>query len=455
MATATTEPVRLPPTLRLPKTVQGIGFLTARRQVVAALRRRYGNAFTVSLPVFGKTVVISDPILVKDLFSTSSDVVGRAKFTLGGVIGPGSTFGLDGDDHLQRRRLLVRPFHGKRMRSYEHIIEEEVMREIATWPEGREFETLRPMLRLTLSAILRAVFGAEGPALDELRNLLPPAVTLGSRIALLPPTLRRDVGPWSPGGRFLEYRRRYDGVIDSLIAEARADPAFEERSDVLALLLQARYEDGEPISDRHIADELLTLLTAGHETTATTLAWTVERLRRHPRLLSRLSDEVEAGGSELRQATIWEVQRTRPVVDTTFRGTKTRIRLGDWVIPEGYTVLVSISLAHESDESFPDAADFTPDRFVGAVPDTYTWIPFGGGINRCIGAAFANMEMDVTLRTLLREFRFAPTEAPGERRHDRGVAIAPGRGGRAVVYRRTTNASSDADSSAVADHVNT
>ena len=149
--------------------------------------------------------------------------------------------------------------------------------------------------------------------------------------------MRRDLGRWSPWGRFLRYRRRFDAVVDSLIADARADPAFEERSDVLALLLQARYENGEPIPDRHIADELLTLVIAGHETTASTLAWAVERLRRHPRLLSRLTEEVDAGGSELRQATIWEVQRTRPVLDGTTRRTKKRIRLGDWVIPEDTT----------------------------------------------------------------------------------------------------------------------
>ena len=220
------------------------------------------------------------------------------------------------------------------MRSYEHIIEEEVMREIATWPEGREFETLEPMLRITLGAILRAVFGAEGPALDELRELVPPMVTLGCPVLVVPPRMRRDLGPWSPWGRFMRYRRRFDAIVDSLIADARADPALEERSDVLALLLQARYENGEPIPDRHIADELLTLVGAGHETTASSLAWAVERLRRHPQLLSRLTEEVDAGGSELRQATIWEVQRTRPVLDGTTRRTKTRIRLGDWVIPE-------------------------------------------------------------------------------------------------------------------------
>jgi cytochrome P450 len=454
MAMATTEPIRLPPGPRILKAVQGIGFVTAKPRMFPALARRYGNPFTVNLPVLGQTVVISDPVLVKDLFGTSSDLVVRPTdlLTLGEVFGPGSTFSLAGQEHFVRRRLLAPPFHGKQVRSYEHIVEDEVMREIATWPEGREFETMGPMLRLTLGAILRAVFGAGGPALEELRRLLPPAVELGSRVVMLPPVVRRDFGPWSPWGRFVRYRRRFDAVIDSLIVDARADSGLEERSDVLAVLLQARYENGEPIPDRHIADELLTMVSAGHETTASALAWAVERLRRHPRLLSRLTEEVDAGGSELRQATIWEVQRTRPVIDGALRCTKERIRLGDWVIPQNTTVLVYNGLSHASEESFLDAASFNPDRFVGAVPKPFAWIPYGGGVNRCIGAAFAHMEMDVTLRTLLREFRFAPSDVPGERPHNRGVAFSPRRGGRAVVYRRTAKASSNAGSPSVTDH---
>jgi cytochrome P450 len=454
MATATTEPVQLPPGPRLPKTVQGIGFLAATHGMFGPLARRYGSAFTINLPVLGQTVVISDPTLVKDLFSTSTDLIERPTdvLSIGELLGPGSIFCLGGEELLERRRLVLPPFHSKRMQCHEHIIEEEVMREIATWPEGRELETLPPMLRITLGAILRAVFGAEGPALDELRVLLPPVVALGARLFLLPPIVRHDFGRWSPWGRFLRYRRRLDAVIDSLIAEARADPAFEERSDVLALLLQARYDNGEPIPDRHIADELLTLVVAGHETTASALAWAVERLRRHPRLLSRLTEEVDAGGSELRQATIWEVQRTRPVLDGSLRRTKKRIRLGEWVIPQNTSVLFSIRLAHALEASFPDAASFNPDRFVVANPKPFAWIPYGGGVNRCIGAAFANMEMDVTVRTLLREFCFTPTNAPGERRHNRGVTIAPERGGRAVVYRRTAKASSDVDHASLSNH---
>jgi cytochrome P450 len=295
MGEATTDPVRLPPGPRIPKAVMGVGFLTARHRAVASIGRRYGSAFTVNLPIFGETVVIGDPGLIKDLFITSSDLVGRAA-NLGTVLGPGSTFSLDGDEHRARRKLLVPPFHGKRMIGYEAIVEQEVMREAAGWPEGREFETLQPMMRITLNAILRTVFGAQGTAFDELRDLFPPMIPLASRMAVMPAALRRDLGPWSPWGRVQRYRRRYNEVIADLISEARSDPAFEDRNDVLALMLAGRYEDGSPISDDHIADELLTLLSAGHETTATTLAWAVERLRRHPRLLGRLTAEVDAGG---------------------------------------------------------------------------------------------------------------------------------------------------------------
>ncbi|MCV7174357.1 cytochrome P450 [Mycolicibacterium sphagni] len=436
MAQATSDPVRLPPGPRTPKLVQGLQFFSSRRAAVGDLTRRYGSAVTLNLPVFGKAVVISEPALVKDLFTTGSDLVGRAT-NLGAVLGPGSTFSLDGDEHRERRKLLVPPFHGKRMQGYEAIVEEEVMREIAGWPEGVEFETLPSMMHITLNAILRTVFGAEGAAFDELREQLPKAVVVGSRLAVMPKFFRRDFGPRSPGGAMRRYRHRYDEIVDSLITDARNDPAFEERPDVLSLMLRARYEDGSAISDRHIADELLTLLTAGHETTATTLAWLIERVRRHPQLLERLTAEVDADGSELQQATIWEVQRTRPVIDGTSRLTLQRIRLGEWVIPEKHVVIVSIAGAHARRDRFDDPSAFDPDRFVGNPPDNYAWIPFGGGFRRCIGAAFANMEMRVTLRTLLREFRFEPTNAPGEAYHSRGIANAPGDGGLAVVHRRS------------------
>ncbi|BBZ28852.1 cytochrome P450 [Mycolicibacterium madagascariense] len=439
MAEATTDPVRFPPGPRLPKALQGLGFVTARQQSMALAGKRFGPAVTLNLPIFGKAVVISDPALIKDVFTTNPELLGLES-NLGAVLGPGSSFSLNGEEHRQRRKLLVPPFHGKRMKTYEQLIEEETLREIATWPEGVEFATLESMMRITLSAILRAVFGAQGQALDDLRELLPPAVLLGSRLAVLPPLARRDFGPGTPGRRLRDFRRRYDVIVQKLVDDARADPQLDERSDVLSMMLRACYDDGSPITFEHLADELLTLLVAGHETTATTLAWTVERLRRHPRLLERLTAEVDAGGSDLLQATIWEVQRTRPVIDATIRCTRTRLRLGEWVIPEGRTLIVSFTQVHDSETNFPAADAFDPDRFTDAKPDTYTWIPYGGGVRRCIGAAFANMEMMVTLRTLLQTFELVPTQAPAEKRQSRGIANAPKHGGLAVVHRRAPRA---------------
>jgi cytochrome P450 family 138 len=431
----------LPPGPSLPKPLQGLLFLASRRGTMRALRRRYGRAYSIHVPIFGTASVISDPTLVKQLFLTSTELVGNIEANLGRVLGEGSLFNLDGAAHHRQRKLLIPPFHGKRMATYEAIVEEETLREAATWPEGEPFETLPSMMRITLNAILRAVFGAEGAEFEALRTLMPPFVALGSRLAVLP-VPHADLGRWSPWGRFNAYRREFDAIVDGLIAKARsnqaqADPALADRTDVLSIMLQARYDDGERMTNRQIADQLTTLLAAGHETTATTLAWAVERLRRHPGVLSRLVAEADSGGSELRQATILEVQRVRPVIDLTARRVKAEsLTLGEWVFPRGHTIMVGIGLVHSDDAVFPDAARFSPDRFAGVKPDRYAWVPFGGGFRRCLGAAFADMEMNVVLATVLREFEIVPTAEPGERWHSRGVAYAPAKGGQAVVHRR-------------------
>lgn len=408
-----------------------------RRTTVERMRGRYGKTFTLHLPLFGPSVFISEPALVKQLFTSGPDLIGNLEPNLGRVLGRSSFFNLDGEAHKRQRRLLLPPFHGRRVQSYEGIIEEETRRESATWPEGAPFQTLAPMMRITLNAILRAVFGAEGAEFESLRTLLPPMVELGSKLTVLP-ARPLDFGRRSPWGRFRAYRREFDRIVDVLIDKALADPALDRRNDVLSLMLQARYDDGAAMPRRDVADQLATLLAAGHETTATTLAWAVERLRRHPETLARLAAEAQEGGSQLRRATITEVQRVRPVIDLTGRLVKAdSLTLGDWAVPRGYKVLVSISLIHNDDSVFPNAAVFDPDRFVGVNPDTYSWVPFGGGTRRCIGAAFAMMEMDVVLRTLLREFELAATAEPGEPWHSRGVAWAPARGGVAVVHRRS------------------
>lgn len=424
-------PVTLPPGPAAPRAVQGAYALTSPLRGMRRLREKYGDAFTVNVPIFGHAVVISGAAEIKQLFMSGPDLVDNQEVNLGRVLGPRSLFALSGEEHRRQRKLLVPPFHGRRLAAYEKIVEEETIRELVSWPEGQAFATLPSMMRITLNAILRAVFGAEGTEFAELRTLLPPFVTLGSRLAVLPISKKGRLNPWR---RFERLRRDYDAIVDRLIAKARADDRLDDRDDVLALMLQSRYDDGAELSREEIADQLLTLLTAGHETTATTLAWAVERLRRHPGVLRELA---EAADCKLLDATILEVQRTRPVIDLTARQVKQDgFRLGKWTLPKGYVVLVSIALIHDDDTLFPHAATFDPHRFAGARPDRYQWIPFGGGTRRCIGAAFATMEMTVVLRTLLRDFTLEPTTEADERWHSRGVAYAPAKGGRAVVRRR-------------------
>ncbi|MGO9155072.1 cytochrome P450 [Mycobacterium sp.] len=428
--------VRLPPATRLPKMFQGMAFAMSRRWMIRHLVRRYGNVFTLNVPMFGRVVVVADPELAKQIFTTSPDELGNIQPNLSRLFGSGSVFALDREEHRRRRRLLAPPFHGKSMKNYEAIIEEETLRETAKWPEGQPFPTLPSMMHITLNAILRAVFGADGAELDELRRLIPPWVTLGSRLAALPKP-KRSYGRYSPWGRLDVWRRQYDVVIDKLIADERADPNFADRTDVLALMLRSTYDDGSAMSRKDIGDELLTLLAAGHETTASTLAWAFERVTRHPDLLAALVEEADSDGQELRQATILEVQRSRTVIDFAARSIYPPVyQLGEWVIPRGYSMIVSIAQIHENPNVFPHPERFDPQRYVGAKPSAFAWIPFGGGTRRCVGAAFANMEMDVVLRTVLRHFTIETTDAPAEGWYCRGVAYTPKDGGQIVVRRR-------------------
>ncbi len=429
-------PKPLPPTSRVPRVLQAVGFSGSRKWTMSQLVRRYGDVFALQLPVFGDAVVVADPVLAKQVFMANTDDVGNIQPNLSRVLGSGSVFALDGPDHRSRRRLLTPPFHGKSIRNYEAIFVEETLREAASWPDGRQFQTLQPMMRITLNAILRAVFGADGTHLDELREIIPPWVTLGSRLAQVP-TPSRTYGRLSPWGRLASYRRRYDEVIERLIDAVAADPDLDTRHDVLATLLRSTYEDGSSMSRQDIGDELLTLLAAGHETTAATLAWVFERVTRHPGVLARLAAEADTDGNEYRQATILEVQRARTVIDFAGRRVYSQaFELGGYQIPQGYSILVAISQMHRRAQEFPDPERFDPLRFLGARPPTFAHIPFGGGTRRCVGAAFANVEMDIVLRTVLRHFEVETTTAPDEKMHSRGVAYTPKSGGRIVLRRR-------------------
>ena len=429
---------KLPPSSRLPKSLGALAFIASRRRTVMWLTDTVGRSVTVTIPVFGSAILVSDPALAKQIFTTSPDVLHNIQPNLSRILGAGSVFGLEGAAHRQRRKLLTPPFHGKSIKAYESIVEQETHREMATWPDGVEFESLEPMMRITLNIILRAVFGADGAELEKLRALLPKWVTLGSRLALFP-SPKDAARPFSPWARLAAYRRTYDALIDTLIVRARQDPHFDDRTDVLSLFLRSTYDDGSAMTRSEIGDELLALLAAGHETTASTLGWAFERISRHPAVLERLVTEAAGEDNSYRLATIYEVQRNRTVIDFAGRHVSVPMyELGEWRIPEGFSILVSQLQIHQNPDVYPNPERFDPQRFIDAKPNTFSWVPFGGGTRRCVGAAFAHMEMDIVLRTVLRHFTIQTTTAPGEKWHNRGVAFTPKKGGRVVFHRRAT-----------------
>ena len=426
---------RVPAGPRVPRLFAGYAVLLNHMPTLKKWQKKYGDAYTVKLPIYGRSVIVANPELVKAMFRGKPDELGFGDNPIAKAFGPGSLFALDGEEHLRERKLLLPPFQGDRMRSYESIIEQETQRALAEWEDDVEFATMPSFMTITLNAILRAIFGAEGDNQRRLASMLPRMTEYASLFTMVP-FLRRDLGPGSPGRKFAAIRREYDALISAMIDDVLADPALEERIDVLALLVRARYDDGSQMSRSAIADELFALLAAGHETTATTLAWAVERLRRHPEVYARLRDEALDGGKELRLATINEVQRVRPVINATDRGVLVReFEFGDWRLPKGYRLIAMASVVHSDERFFERADEFDPDRFVGVKPNLYTWIPFGGGTRRCIGAAFAQMEMDVVLRIIVSQFDLLPTDKADEKWKARGIAFAPSRGGLALVRR--------------------
>ena len=436
MSATATSIEGLPPGPRLPVALQTLAMVTRRRPFLERARRHYGTMFTVKVPGLGKTVVVSDPELIKQTFRAAPSVLHAGTGSpLRVILGSNSLLGIDEDQHMQQRKLLLPPFKGQRLKRYESLIAEIAAQEIDSWPDEVEFATTQSMQRITLRAILQAVFGAEGARLHTLEELVPAWTKLATRLVLAP-WLQRNLGSRSPWVRFGALRIRIDAILDELIAAAQSDPELEERPDMLALMVQARHEDGSPMSNPEIRDQLLTMLVAGHETTANSLSWTVERLRRHPEILRRLVEETAAGGKALREATIREVQRTRPVILFAGRMAREPFELGGFRLPVGTRMLLAACLTHYDPNLFPHPERFDPDRFLDKLPDTYEWIPFGGGIRRCIGATFAHMEMDVVLRVLLERVELLSTDEPDEPWAIRGIVLAAGQGGRAAVHRR-------------------
>jgi cytochrome P450 len=443
----------LPPTLPLPAFAQMLLWIRRPTEVLQACQRRYGRAFRIKLMPFDISL-FSDPESIRTIFAAKSDEMhaGKINRILRTLVGDSSVLLLDGEEHMRHRKLLLPSFHGERMRYYAETMAAITRATIARWHEGEAFSLHPHMQEITLQIILRTVFGVdEGAELNALRQQIKRLLSAAEHRASLPTMVYLSTRPQLesriPFKWMLQARNDTDALLYRQIAARRMDARAAERNDVLAMLMQARDEDGQPMTDRELRDELMTALAAGHETTATALAWAFERLLSTPAVYARLRDEIDAAGganaSPARlaalpylDATIKEVLRLRPVVPVVGRVLQTATTIGGYDLPAGTPVGACIYLAHRNSEVYPQPEEFRPERFLGAQPDPVSWLPFGGGIRRCIGAQFATYELKIVLGTLLAAYDFTLAQPTPARVLRRAITFWPEGGTRVRVTRR-------------------
>ena len=403
-------------------------------------REKYGDNFSVKFLTFERPMVmISDPAAIKALYMERSHGLPPGRdIILTPIVGPRSLLVTEGADHLAHRKLMLPPFHGERMRSYQPLVEEIVDREIDSWPLGEEFPIHPQMQAITLEVILKVVFGvADGPRFERLRTVLTKVLEeTASPFAQLAGLASRRFGGRGPWAKFEKQLKEADDLLYAEIAEHRASGAYEEREDILSLMMQARFEDGSEMSDSDLRDQLMTLLLAGHETTATALAWTFDLLLRHAGPLQRLRESLEAGEDDYLRAVISESLRLRPVVPLAGRRLNADLETENVHLPAGTDVTPAIWLTHTRADVYPEPFAFRPERFLDGGPDTYAWIPFGGGIRRCIGAAFAEFEMRIVLREVLTRCELRKASPAPEKIGRRNITLSPRAGTPVVVSAR-------------------
>jgi cytochrome P450 len=435
--------VTLPPGPRLPAPAQVLTWTLRPCAFLDRCLRRYGNTFTLRLLGFGErgfsdVVFLADPAAIKEVFTAGPDAlrVGELRAPMAPMFGPASILLLDGREHMRQRKLMLPPLHGERMAHYGELIAAATARELDSWRPGEPFALLPRMQTITFEVIMRAVFGLDdaerraevgGPlrrALDMIANPL-------SELAM---GLPARIGPINVRASFERAIAEADGSLLAEIARRRTDPALAERDDILALLLQARDEDGNPMSDRELRDELVTLLLAGHETTATALAWAFDYLLRDRRAHERLSADCrDEGGGEYLEAVIEEVLRLRPPIAFVDRRLTRPVVLDGYPLAAGTIVAPCIYLVHRRPDLYPEPNRFRPERFLEHPPETYSWLPFGGGVRRCVGASFATFEMRVVLKTILSHARLRSAAREPEPAMRRAIVLAPRHGTRAVL----------------------
>jgi cytochrome P450 family 135 len=455
---------RLPRGPRVPAIAQTILWALVPTWLMRSCAERLGESFTLTLWPSGlQFVMVSDPEAVKQVFTAPPEVAPSAAGSspVAPIVGKSSVLTLTGPEHMRQRKLLLPPFHGERMRAYEDVIVEATRRDMATWELGQPMRMIEHSRAITLEVILRAVFGVEAERMDALRTVIATLMAPVNALTVLLLALRGPITE-RPTGALGGALDRMDALIYEEIARRREQGDLAQREDIMSLLLQACDEDGQPMTDRELRDELVTLLLAGHETTATSVAWAIERLVRHPEQLRRLVAEIdseregregpggEAGeaqngsGAEGRylSAVVDETLRLRPVVPLVARMLKRELEVGPYRMPPGTRVAPCIYLVNRNPRVYEDPDEFRPERFLENGPETFSWIPFGGGIRRCIGASFAQLEMRLILRTVLSELQPSlPTgrRAAGELRRRKGewtqrraITLVPGAGARVV-----------------------
>jgi len=428
----------LPPGPGSPSLVQGLEYALRPARFFSTCSRRFGETFTVRMPVAPRVVVMfTNPDAIRQIFSGDEDDLrgGESSAALRPILGPSSILALDGVHHERQRRLMMPPFHGERMLAYGETIRAIADQAIERWPIGRAFPIHQEMQAITLEVILRTVFGAEGARLDALRVLVQRFAGVSSNVLWLWPPLQVDLGPLSPWGRVRRIRRELDAFLFEEFNRRRAE-GTAGRDDVLSLLLAARDEDGQPMSDTELRDQMVTLLFAGYETTATSLAFAFHNVLRHPDVLERLRTEVMQGRLEFVEATAKETLRLNPVVSEVGRVLSRPMRIGGWDLPAGVAATPCIYLTHRRPDLWPEPERFDPDRFVGRRTSPYEFLPFGGGVRRCLGMAFALFEMKTVLARVLSRVELRLAAGYRMQPVRRSITLAPSRGMPVVVARR-------------------
>ncbi|WP_086084801.1 cytochrome P450 [Mycobacterium pseudoshottsii] len=432
--------LRRPPGLPAPRRLRtvfaaayAVAYLVGGERRMLRLIRRYGPIMTMPILSLGDVAIVSDPALVKEVFTAPPDVLlgGEGVGPAAAIYGAGSMFVQEEPEHLRRRKLLTPPLHGTALGRYVPIIEESTRAAMRDWPVDRPFELLGAARALMLDVIVKVIFGVDDP--DEVRRLGRPferLLDLGVSEQLTVRYALRRAGALRVWPQRARAYREIEDVVMPLIAQRRSDLGRTEQRDILGLLISARGDDGEQLSDQEIRDDLITLMLAGHETTATTLAWVFDLLLHHPDALRRVQEEAEGGTETFTTAVINETLRVRPPAPFTARVAARPFRLGGYLIDLGTRIVVHMIAINRNPDMYEQPNRFRPERFLGTRPQTYAWVPFGGGAKRCLGAAFSMRELVTVLHVLLREGQFTAVDEAPERIVRRSIMLAPRHGTR-------------------------